>query len=194
MGGIDQTPWAYDALMAVSEWAGLGRWRRWLVGGARGRTLDVGCGSGRNLPLYAAGVRVVGLDPGWRNLQRARLRAPRVPLVQASAEALPFKHGAFDTVVSGLVFCSVPDPRKGLAEIKLVLARNGGLRMIEHVRSTNPFRARLQDLVQPAWTWIAGGCHPNRDTERNVEAAGFRIEEDGRRARNDMRRFQAKPL
>ena len=59
--------------------------------------------------------------------------------------------------------------------------------------ATTVVRARLQDLVQPAWTWIAGGCHPNRNTERNVEAAGFRIEEEGRRARNDLRRFQARP-
>ena len=194
MRGIDQTPWMYDAIMAVSERSGLARWRRWLVGGARGRALDIGCGSGRNLPLYPAGVLVVGVDPGWHNLLRARRRAPHVPLVRASAEALPFKDGVFHTVVSGLVFCSVPDPMKGLAEVKRVLhARDGALRMLEHVRATSPFRARLQDLVQPAWTWIAGGCHPNRDTERNVEAAGFRIEEDGRRARKSMRRFQARP-
>ena len=194
MRGIDQTPWAYDAMMAVSEWAGLARWRSWLVGGARGRTLEVGCGTGRNLPLYSPGVRVVGVDPGWQNLLRARRRAPHVPLVRASAEALPFKDGVFDTVVAGLVFCSVPDPMKGLAEVKRVLVPQGGaLRMLEHVRSTTVVGARLQDLVQPAWTWIAGGCHPNRNTERNVEAAGFRIEEEGRRARNDLRRFQARP-
>lgn len=192
MRGIDQTPWAYDAMLAVSEWAGLARWRRWLAGGARGRTLEVGCGTGRNLPLYPPDVRAVGIDPGWRNLKRARRRAPHVPLVRARAEALPFEDGVFDTVVSGLVFCSVPDPMKGLAEVKRVLAPGAALRMLEHVRSTRPFGAHLQDLLQPAWTWVAGGCHPNRDTERNVEAAGFHIEEEGRRARRNMRRFQAR--
>ena len=193
MRGIDQTPWAYDAMMAIAESAGLARWRLWLVGGARGRTLDVGCGTGRNLPLYPPGVHAVGVDPGWQNLARARRRAPGAPLVCASAEALPFKDRVFDTVVSGLVFCSVPDPMKGLAEVRRVLAPHGALRMMEHVRSRRPLKARMQDLVQPAWTWIAGGCHPNRDTERNVEDAGFRIEDDGRRARKDMRRFQARP-
>ncbi len=192
MRGIDRIPWAYDAMMAISDWAGLARWRRWLAAGARGRTLEVGCGTGRNLPLYPPGVRVVAVDPARESLARARRRAPRALLVRASAEALPFKAGAFDTVVSGLVFCSVPDPAKGLAEVKRVLAPAGALRMMEHVRSTWPFGARVQDAIQPAWTWLAGGCHPNRDTERNVLAAGFRIEEDGRRRRRNMRRFQAR--
>jgi ubiquinone/menaquinone biosynthesis C-methylase UbiE len=191
--GIDQTPWAYDAMMALAERGRLSRWRRWLAAGARGRTLEVGCGTGRNLPLYPAGVRAVAVDPARQNLLRARRRAPGVPLVQASAEALPFRDGAFDTVVASLVFCSVPDPMRGLAEVRRVLARSGALRMIEHVRSTSRAVARLQDLLQPAWTFLAGGCHPNRDTERNVTASGFRIQEDGRRARKGMRRFQARP-
>jgi ubiquinone/menaquinone biosynthesis C-methylase UbiE len=191
MRGLDQTPWAYDAMMTLAEWTGLSRWRRWLTTGARGWTLEVGCGTGRNLPLYPPDVHLVGIDPGWENLERARRRAPTVPLVRASAEALPFKDDAFDTVVSSLVFCSVPDPMQGLAEVKRVLAQGGALRMIEHVRSTKAPMARVQDFVQPAWTWVAGGCHPNRDTERNVEAAGFRIEEKGRRASRNLRRFQA---
>ncbi|HSB21377.1 MAG TPA: class I SAM-dependent methyltransferase [Anaeromyxobacteraceae bacterium] len=190
--GIDQTPWAYDAMMALSELRGLGRWRRWLAGGARGLTLEVGCGTGRNLALYPAGARLVAVDPARQNLSRARRRGARVPLVQASAEALPFRSGTFDTVVSSLVFCSVPDPARGLAEVRRVLEPGGALRMMEHVRSRHRLWARVQDRIQPAWTWLAGGCHPNRDTERTVEAAGFRIEEEGRRARGNMRRFQAR--
>ena len=81
MRGLEQIPWLYDALCSVYERTGLARWRRWLVDGARGRALDVGCGTGRNLPLYGAAVRVVGLDPAWDSLRRARRRAPRVPLV-----------------------------------------------------------------------------------------------------------------
>jgi ubiquinone/menaquinone biosynthesis C-methylase UbiE len=95
-----------------------------------------------------------------------------VPLVQGDAQALPFRTGAFDTVVSGLVFCSVADPPRALAEIKRVLRPRGELRMLEHVRSRIRWRAVLQDLIQPAWTWLAGGCHPNRDTESTVERAG----------------------
>jgi ubiquinone/menaquinone biosynthesis C-methylase UbiE len=192
MRGFEQIPWLYDAFMALSEWGGLGRWRRWLAAGARGRTLDVGCGTGRTLPLCPPGVRVVGMDPHPRNLVRARRRAPRALLVQARAEALPFKDRAFDTVVSGLVFCSVPEPLRGLAEVRRVLAPSGALRMLEHVRSPSPFWGRWQDRIQPAWTWVAGGCHPNRDTELNVQSAGFWIEDQGRRARKTLRRFQAR--
>jgi hypothetical protein len=64
--------------------------------------------------------------------------------------------------------------------------------MLEHVRSTRPWKARLQDRLQPAWTRLTGGCHPNRDTERAVEAGGFHIEAEGRRAKGDMRRFAAR--
>jgi SAM-dependent methyltransferase len=192
--GVEQIPWLYDAACAVSEWTGLGRWRRWLVEGARGRTLDLGCGTGRNLPLYGPGVRVVGVDPAWPVLGRARRRAPGVPLVRARAEALPFRSGVFDTVVSGLAFCSVPDPARGLSEVRRVLRPGGRLRMLEHVRSTRPWRGRVQDAIQPCWTWVMGGCRPNRETERTVEAAGFVIEADGRRARGDMRRFAARPV
>jgi ubiquinone/menaquinone biosynthesis C-methylase UbiE len=193
MRGIEQIPWLYDAFCALCEATGLARWRAWLVAGARGRVLDVGCGTGRNLPLLPGGARAVGLEPSWEALQRARRRAPRVPLVIGSAEALPFRDAAFDTVLSGLVFCSVPDPERGLREVRRVLRPDGELRMLEHVRSTRGWKARLQDRLQPAWTWITGGCHPNRETERAVEACGFRIEHDGRRAKGDMRRFAARP-
>jgi len=193
MRGIEQIPWLYDALMSLQDRLGLRRWRRWLAGGARGRVLEVGCGTGRNLPLYGDGATlVVGLDPARDAVRAARRRSPGVPLVVASAEALPFRAGAFDTVVSGLVFCSVPDPMRALAEVRRVLAPGGSLRMMEHVRSRRPLVAKLQDLVQPAWTRVQGGCHPNRDTERSVEAAGFAIDAEGRRERGAMRRFTAR--
>jgi ubiquinone/menaquinone biosynthesis C-methylase UbiE len=193
MRGVEQIPWLYDAVCAVFEAAGLSRWRRWLVAGARGRVLDLGCGTGRNLPLLPADTRTVGLEPSWAALQRARRRAPRVPLVVGRAEALPFREAAFDTVVSSLAFCSVRDPRRGLLEVRRVLRQDGELRMLEHVRSTRAWKARLQDLLQPAWTGFTGGCHPNRDTERAVEAGGFQIEVEGRQAKGDMRRFVARP-
>ena len=193
MRGIEQIPWLYDALCSLSEATGLARWRGWLVAGARGCVLDVGCGTGRNLPLVPDGARAVGLEPSWEALQRARHRAPRVPIVIGSVEALPFRDAAFDTVLSGLVFCSVPDPQRGLREVRRVLRPDGELRMLEHVRSTRDWKARLQDRLQPVWTRITGGCHPNRETERAVEACGFRIDQAGRRAKGDMRRFAARP-
>ncbi len=194
MRGVEQIPWLYDACCALHERFGLGRWRRWLVDGAEGAILDVGCGTGRNLPLYRPGVRVIGLEPSADTLARARRRAPGALLVQGDAEALPFRTGAFDTVVSGLVFCSVPDAARGLAEVKRVLKPDGALRMLEHVRATRGWKARVQDRWQPLWTRITGGCHWNRDTESAVERAGFRIAPEGRRARGDMRRFVAHPV
>jgi ubiquinone/menaquinone biosynthesis C-methylase UbiE len=193
MRGIEQIPWLYDLGCAYLEWTGLGRWRAWLVEGAKGQVLDVGCGTGRNLPRYAADTFVVGVEPADDALRRARARAPHVPLVRASAEALPFRAGAFDTVVSGLVFCSVPDAAKGLGEVKRVLKPQGMLRMLEHVRSTKRFVARWQDFIQPTWTAVTGGCHPNRDTESTVREAGFSIAAETHRASGNMRRFTAQP-
>ena len=186
-------PWLYDALCAAAERLGLARWRSGLVAGARGRTLDLGCGTGRNLPLMPAAVTAVGVDPALGSLVRARRRAPGVSLVSARAEALPFRAGSFDTVVSGLVLCSVGDPARALAEVRRVLREGGSLRALEHVRSTRRWKARCQDRIQPLWTRLSGGCHPNRETERAVEAAGFQVDAADRRARGDLRRFSARP-
>lgn len=192
MRGAERIPWFYDLFMACAERRGLRRWREWLVKGASGRVLDLGTGTGRNLPLLPPGTRAVAVDPHADNFHRARRRAPAVPLVAARAEALPFRDGAFDTVLSGLVLCSVTDPARALAEVRRVLRPSGALRLLEHVRARGVL-GRLQDLVQPAWTVLAGGCHPNRETERAVEAAGFRVEQESLRAQGVMRRLQARP-
>jgi len=194
MRGVEQIPWLYDGYMRLIEWMGLGRWRRWLAGGASGRVLDVGTGTGRNLPHYPEGTEVVALEPDLGMLATARRRLNGSGcecLVVGDAMAMPFRDATFDTAVSGLVFCSVPDPVKGLGEVRRVLRPAGTLRMLEHVRHEKRWIARLQDLIQPAWTPIAGGCHPNRDTEANVEAAGFTIDQTTRRANGTLRRFVA---
>lgn len=189
MRGVEQIPFLYDAMCAALEAFGLKRWRDWLAKGAKGRVLEVGCGTGRNLTYYSGPV--VAIEPDPRMIERARRRAPKALLVRASAEALPFRDGAFDSVVSALVFCSVPDAQRGLGEVKRVLKADGQLRMLEHVRAEG-FGGKWQDFIQPAWTAVAGGCHPNRRTEQTVEACGFTIEEDGRRAEGNMRRFSAR--
>ncbi len=193
MRGIEQIPLVYDAGLTLLEATGLGRWRRWLATGASGRALDLGCGTGRNLPLYDARVRAVGLDPCLETLRAARRRAPATPLVLAVAERLPFRAGSFDTVVSGLVFCSVPDTALAFDEVRRVLSPSGSLRMLEHVRAEQRWHARVQDAVQPLWTRLTGGCRPNRDTVAAVRAAGFRVEEGTLRASGTMRRLVARP-
>jgi ubiquinone/menaquinone biosynthesis C-methylase UbiE len=191
MRGLEQIPWLYDLGLAFAERGTFGRWRAWLAGGAAGRTLDLGTGTGRNLPLLPPGARAVAVDPFPQNLARARRRAPGVPLVRARAEALPFRDGAFDTVVSGMVLCSVTDPAGALAEVRRVLRPGGVARLLEHVRAAGAW-GRLQDVLQPGWTRFTGGCHPNRETERALEAAGFAVDPASRKARGTWRRLEAR--
>ena len=191
MRGVEQIPWLYDLGLAFAEWRGLRPWRVWLARGATGRTLDLGTGTGRNLPLLPPGVRGVGADPNREALARARRRAPAVPLVVARAEALPFRDGVFDTVVAGLVLCSVTDPDATLAEARRVLRHGGALRLLEHVR-VGGLVGRLQDAIQPVWTAFTGGCHPNRETEQAVARAGFSVDPITRRARGAFRRLEAR--
>ena len=193
MRGLEQIPWLYDLGLWFAERLGFLRWRRWLAEGATGPTLDLGTGTGRNLPWLTAATTVVAVDPSPDNLRAARARQPGALLVRARAEALPFRPGSFETVVSGLVFCSVDDPLAGLAEVRRLLRPGGTLRMIEHVRSTRPLAGWLQDLVQPAWTWAAGGCRNNRQTERTVAEAGFVVDPATRRESGTMRRWVARP-
>ena len=192
MRGLEQIPVLYDLLLWVMERGAFGRWRAWLPGGAAGRTLDLGTGTGRNLPLLPPGLPAVAVDPCRENLAAAGRRAPGAALVQARAEALPFKAGAFDTVLSGMVLCSVDDPAAGLAEVRRVLAPGGAFRLVEHVRGDGAY-GRFQDLVQPVWTRAAGGCRPNRDTERALTEAGFEVVPGTRGARSNWRRLVVRP-
>src|SRR5207302_11112527 len=116
MRGLEQIPWLYDASMRLMESTGMGKWRAWLAQGARGLTLDLGSGTGRNLPLLPPGTRAVAVEPELDSLRRSRARAPNALRVCASAHALPFRDGAFDTVLCGLVLCSVPDANLGIGE------------------------------------------------------------------------------
>ncbi len=191
MRGVEQIPWVYDLVVGLFERMGLGRWRRWHAEGAVGRTLDLGCGTGRSLPLYPVSARPVALDPELRLLLRARKRSPAVPFVLARGEALPFPAATFETAAVSLVFCSVADPPKGLAEVRRILAPGGSLRMLEHVRPDG-LAGHLADLLQPPWTFVAGGCHPNRRTEEAVAAAGFVIESGDRRVSSTLRRLVAR--
>ena len=192
MRGVEQIPWAYDLFMVIVERFGLREWRQRLVEPATGRILDLGCGTGRNLQLFDRSSQVTGLELDLRLLAAARRRAPEEALVVGRAEELPFRTGSFDTVVSSLVFCSVAEPEKGLLEAARVLDEAGTLRMLEHVRSPHHLVGWFQDRIQPLWTWVAGGCHPNRQTEQTVEQVGFVIERHEIRGRTTLRCFAAR--
>ena len=164
--------WLYDLLMKPLGWLGLDRLRERLVRDARGRTLEIGAGTGLNLRYYDAGASpLIALDIDRDGLRRAWARSPRAFLVQASVEALPFREDTFDTVVSCLVFCSVPNPAAGLNEVHRVLSRSGELRMLEHVRPDGRFLGWLADRLTPMWRHVAGGCHLNRRTVEALAAA-----------------------
>jgi ubiquinone/menaquinone biosynthesis C-methylase UbiE len=127
-----------------------------------------------DLPLYDLSASPpIALDVDRDGLLRARRRLPRALMVQASVEALPFRDGAFDTVVSCLVFCSVPQPSKGLEELRRVMSPAADLRMLEHVRPTGHFLGWLADRLTPIWRHLAAGCHLNRRTIESLPVAGL---------------------
>jgi len=156
--------------------------RRRLVPQAEGVVLEPGMGSGRNLPHYdpAKVKRVIGVDPGHDLLKIARRRAADVPIEveihEQSAEALPLEDRSVDTVLLTYTGCSIPDIRRALAEFRRVLKPSGRLLFCEHGRSPEPRVARFQDMVNPLWTRLAGGCNVNRDIESLLKEAGFAIE------------------
>jgi SAM-dependent methyltransferase len=142
--------------------------------------LEIGAGTGLSFPHYPAAVEeVVALEPDEGMATRAARRAGeserRITLVAGSAEDLPFEDASFDWAVAMLVFCTVSDPARALAEVRRVLRPGGGLLFLEHVRSAEPRRARWQDRLERPWGFVAQGCHPNRDTVGTIGAAGFAV-------------------
>jgi ubiquinone/menaquinone biosynthesis C-methylase UbiE len=162
------------------------------------RVLDIGSGPGFLAAEMAEDVgaegRVHGVDPSESMLALSQQRTPasgaaRLEFQAADALALPFPDAGFDAIVTTQVLEYVPDVPAALAEIRRVLRPGGALRVLEHVRDERPWAGRMQDALQPAWTRFTGGCHPNRDTERAISDAGFRVLERG--ARGVMRRLAA---
>ena len=159
----------------------LDSYRRSTITSAHGLVLEIGVGSGLNLPLYGLEVRrVVGLDPLSRLLRLARDRATQglVPfsLVRASAKDIPFGDATFDAVVMTWTLCSIPNPMTALAEMRRVLKPGGRLLFIEHGLSPEIRIARWQHRLTPCWKRIGGGCHLNRKMDDLIRAAGFRVD------------------
>lgn len=158
------------------------RWRGRIVPAARGRVLEVGAGSGLNLPFYGPEVRSLTLlEPSDVLLGMLRARARRAPFaaepVQGVAEDLPFGAGAFDSVVMTWTLCSIADPGKALAQMRRVLTPGGALIFIEHGLSPDARVAAWQNRLNPLWTRCAGGCNLNRPIADLIRAAGFVLSE-----------------
>jgi ubiquinone/menaquinone biosynthesis C-methylase UbiE len=156
----------------------LAEYRGRVLSAAEGRVLEIGIGSGHNLPFYGRGAdEVIGLEPSPKLLAMARraegARARAVDLIEGSAEAIPLDRASVDTVVTTWTLCSIPDASRALAEMRRVLKPGGRLLFVEHGRAPEPNVVWWQDRLTPAWTCVAGGCHLNRAIADMIEGAGF---------------------
>jgi ubiquinone/menaquinone biosynthesis C-methylase UbiE len=175
----------YDRMTAGAEKSGLRAHRQVLLAKASGKVLEIGGGTGANLPFYGSGVESLTItepsEPMARRLER-RLDQHQVPaeVVRAPAEELPFESGSFDAAVSTLVLCTVSDQERALGELRRVLRPGGRLLFIEHVRSESVRLARWQERLNPVQRVIGCGCNCNRATVDEARTAGFKITEVSR--------------
>lgn len=170
-------PWLIDRAMRSKETTAE---RAKIVPRAEGVVVEIGIGSGLNLPRYGAAVeRVIGIDPSPKLLSMARTRARAVRFtvetIEASAELVPLPAAIANTVVTTWTLCSIPDTARALAEAKRVLKPGGRLLFVEHGRAPDRGVRAWQDRMTPWWRHLAGGCELNRDIPRLLTAAGFRI-------------------
>lgn len=172
----------YDKLMAGPEKATLRAHRKALIARASGRVVEIGGGTGANLPFYGEGIEELAItepeEPMARRL-KAKLGGYSLParVLHAPAEQLPFEDDSFDFAVSTLVLCTVDDPTRALSEVHRVLKPGGRLVFLEHVRSDDPKLARWQDRLHGVQVRLAHGCHCNRSTLANIQGADFSIAE-----------------
>jgi ubiquinone/menaquinone biosynthesis C-methylase UbiE len=187
MGRIYDATWGrffagvYDRMVKGSEEAGFTDMRRDLLAGASGRTIDIGAGTGVNLPLYppqVTGLVLVEPDPHMAKRMRRKLAkaGSKAEMLEAPAERLPFEDSSFDTAVFTLVLCTIPDPAAALAEAARVLKPGGRVLFLEHVRSDEPGLARWQDRLEKPWRFCGDGCHCNRETVATIEASPLTLE------------------
>jgi SAM-dependent methyltransferase len=157
--------------------------KRALLGDLHGDLLEIGPGAGPNLQFYPAGVRWLGVEPNpfmhphlLETVRRLGLPAGQFRIEQGDPAGvrLPAADASLDAVISTLVLCSVPHPEDSLAEILRVLKPGGKFVFIEHVAGRPGTRLRaFQNIIQPLWTLVGDGCHPNRETGETIRQAGF---------------------
>ena len=172
--------WVYDLLARGAEKGELGERRHELVAELEGEVLEIGAGTGFNLPHYERASRVVAVEPNASMAKQLRKRAAEaavpVELRIGSAESLPFADGTFDTAVITFVLCSVDDPAAALRDVRRVLRPDGRLVILEHVRGEGRLAA-WQTRLTPLHRKVAGNCHLDRDTLAALAAAGFETDQ-----------------
>lgn len=165
----------YNPFLWLGEKRGMAALRRGLLAEARGAVLEIGAGTGLNLPHYPADLDALVLaEPDERigghiDLRRGPAGIPK-RLEPAPAEELPFGDASFDTVVSTLVLCTVTDPARAVAEVARVLRPGGRLLFLEHVRAEPGWRQTMQQRSVGPWAAFAGGCQCDRETLATIEA------------------------
>ncbi|MFA5587261.1 MAG: class I SAM-dependent methyltransferase [Mariniphaga sp.] len=168
----------YDMMEAPMENM-FSKWRKKLLENASGKTLEVGIGTGKNIPYYPADVDLTGIDFSEKMISKAKEKVAggkNIKLMEMDAENMKFDDNSFDTVVTSCVFCSVPDPIQGLKEIRRVCKNGGKIFMLEHVRSHKKIIGPLMD----AFNFIPlniYGANINRETYQNLLNAGFKPEQ-----------------
>jgi ubiquinone/menaquinone biosynthesis C-methylase UbiE len=155
-------------------------YRERVIAGAEGRVLEIGIGSGLNLPFYGARAgEILGLEPAPRLLAMAERAASRTSLpvefIEGSAESIPLENHSIDTVVTTWTLCTVPAVAQALGEMRRVLKPGGKLLFVEHGLAPDSSVRKWQDWLNPAWKRIGGGCHLNRPIRSLIEGAGFNI-------------------
>jgi len=178
----------YDRMMAGAEDACLGQWRAELLGGLSGRVIEVGAGTGLNLPYYPTALQHLVLTEPDAHMRRQLARkvaslpalspARSVEVLDGSLDDLAQPAGAFDAVVATLVLCSVAQLDRALQEIRRVLKPGGQFVFLEHVAADHrPNRLKWQRRVEPVWKRLAAGCHLTRRTGEAIREAGFTMAE-----------------
>lgn len=174
----DRVAWRYDLLESPMEMMAFAKLRRRMLAGVSGKVLDVGTGTGKNLPYYPAGVELVGIDISPKMLAKAKTRAEKlgldVELQVMDVENLQFPDRTFDFIVVTFVFCSVSDPVRGLRELARVLRDDGTILLLEHVRSDNKILGKIMDWLNPVARALFGP-NINRRTVENIEKAGLEV-------------------
>ncbi len=174
---------SYDYAMRSTEKKCLHQWRQELLSRAKGELLEIGAGTGVNVPHYPAKVsRMILSEPDRQMrkiLQRKTLAVQknRVEITPWQADAINMPDSSFDTIVSTLVLCSVPDLKNSLKEIYRLLRPGGTFLFLEHIASDHPHTLTWQRRIEPFWSFCAGNCRLTRDTSTAIHAAGFKIEQ-----------------
>ena len=172
--------WMYDPMESTIEGMVFRRWRKRLWANIPyGNGLEVGVGTGKNMPYYPEGAHLTAIDLSPKMLERARLRASKlkanVELLEMNAEHLGFPDNTFDWAVATFVFCSVPNPVQGLGELSRVVKPDGQIFLLEHVRVDIPPIGTLMDIANSVAVRLSG-ANINRNTVSNVSASGLQIE------------------